>query len=180
MKKLKNFLSYLWFVMSLDYFQLFSTVVDVIILVFAIVNYEDIVSQPTLFLIFIGFLINFIWQCFNVASHFRFLMFELKQSYELYQIYQGMVEECDKEIEKLLQGFVSRIDKDKVELLRTKKRINKKNAVAFDVESYANAIWGVNAMAITGMSSGSLLQLIGELGSDFTDKFDCVPWGCGE
>lgn len=73
MKKLKNFLSYLWFVMSLDYFQLFSTVVDVIILVFAIVNYEDIVSQPTLFLIFIGFLINFIWQCFNVASHFRFL-----------------------------------------------------------------------------------------------------------
>ena len=105
-------------------------------------------------------------------------LFELKQSYELYQVYQGMVEECDKEIEKLLQGFVSGIDKDKVELLRTKKRISKKNAVAFDVESYANAIWGVNAMAITGMSSGSLLQLIGELGSDFTDKFDSPAKFC--
>lgn len=105
-------------------------------------------------------------------------LFELKQSYELYQVYQGMVEECDKEIEKLLQGFVSRIDKGNVELLRTMKRISKKNAVAFDVESYANAIWGVNAMAITGMSSGSLLQLIGELGSDFTDKFDSPAKFC--
>ena len=73
MKKIKNFISYLWFVMSLDYFQLFSTVVDIIILVYAIVNYQKIVSQPTLFLVFIGFLINFIWQCFNVASHFKFL-----------------------------------------------------------------------------------------------------------
>lgn len=105
-------------------------------------------------------------------------LFELKQSYELYQIYQGMVEECDKEIENLLQGLVSRIDEDNVGLLRTKKRINKKNAVAFDVESYANAIWGVNAMAITGMSSGSLLQLIGELGADFTDKFDSPAKFC--
>lgn len=105
-------------------------------------------------------------------------LFELKQSHELYQVYQGMVEECDKEIENLLQAFVSRIDKDKVELLRTKKRISKKNAVAFDVESYANAIWGTNAMAITGMSSGSLLQLIGELGSDFTDKFDSPAKFC--
>ena len=81
-------------------------------------------------------------------------LFELKQSYELYKIYQGMVEECDKEIERLLVGFVSRIDTDKVEMMRAKKRISKKNAVAFDVESYAHAIWGVNAMAITGMSSG--------------------------
>ena len=73
MKKIKNFISYLWFVMSLDYFQLFSTVVDIIILLFAIVNYKEIISQPTLFLIFLGFLVNFIWQCFNVASHFKFL-----------------------------------------------------------------------------------------------------------
>jgi hypothetical protein len=105
-------------------------------------------------------------------------LFELRQSYELYKIYQGMVEECDKEIERLLAGFVSRIDTDKVEMMRAKKRIGKKNAVAFDVESYAHAIWGVNAMAITGMSSGSLLQLIGELGSDFVDKFDSPAKFC--
>ena len=105
-------------------------------------------------------------------------LFELKQSYELYKIYQGMVEECDKEIERLLVGFVSRIDTDKVEMMRAKKRISKKNAVAFDVESYAHAIWGVNAMAITGMSSGSLLQLIGELGSDFVDKFESPAKFC--
>ena len=105
-------------------------------------------------------------------------LFELRQSYELYKIYQGMVEECDKEIERLLVGFVSRIDTDKVEMMRAKKRISKKNAVAFDVESYAHAIWGVNAMAITGMSSGSLLQLIGELGSDFVDKFDSPAKFC--
>ena len=33
-------------------------------------------------------------------------LFELRQPYKLYQTYQKMVEECDREIEKLLRGFV--------------------------------------------------------------------------
>ena len=53
-----------------------------------------------------------------------------------------------------------------------------KNAVAFNLEHYGYAIWGVNAMRIPGMSSGSLLQLIGELVHDFVEKFDTPAKFC--
>lgn len=53
-----------------------------------------------------------------------------------------------------------------------------KNAVAFNLEHYGYSIWGVNAMRIPGMSSGSLLQLIGELGHDFVEKFDTPAKFC--
>ncbi len=105
-------------------------------------------------------------------------LFELKQSNELYEFYQKKVAECDMEIEKLLQQFVATIDTDKAALVRSKKTICKKNAVGFDVESYAFDVWGVNVMQIPGMSAGSVLQLIGELGSDFIEKFDTPSKFC--
>lgn len=61
---------------------------------------------------------------------------------------------------------------------RCKKKIGKKNAVDFDVEKYAFDIWKVNAMTIPGMSSISLLQLIGELGHNFVDKFETCHTFC--
>ncbi len=105
-------------------------------------------------------------------------LFELKQSNELYEFYQKKVSECDIEIEKLLQQFVATIDTDKAGLVRSKKTICKKNAVGFDVESYGFDVWGVNVMQIPGMSAGSVLQLIGELGSDFVEKFDTPSKFC--
>jgi len=33
-------------------------------------------------------------------------------------------------------------------------------------------MWGVNLMRIPGISESTLLRLIGELGHDFTEKFD--------
>ena len=105
-------------------------------------------------------------------------MFELKQSYELYLFYQGKVSECDREIETMLKGFVADIDTDMAKLIRCKKTICKKNDVGFDVESYAYSLWGVNTMAISGMSAGSVLQLIGELGTDFVKKFDTPAKFC--
>lgn len=39
-------------------------------------------------------------------------------------------------------------------------------------------LWGVNTMSITGMSAGSVLQLIGELGTDFVQKFDSPAKFC--
>ena len=70
---LKNFVSYLWFVFSLDWFQLVSTLVDIVILVWAFLNWKDVAFQPSLLLVFFGVFINFIWQVFNVAGHFSFL-----------------------------------------------------------------------------------------------------------
>lgn len=72
-RKLKNLLSYVWFIFSLDYFQLVSTLIDIFILVYAYVNREEVLSQPTFLLLSIAVLVNFIWQIVNVMSHFTFL-----------------------------------------------------------------------------------------------------------
>lgn len=105
-------------------------------------------------------------------------LFELKQSYELYEFYQKKVQECDVEIEKMLKRFTSKIDTGRVGLVRSRKAVCRKNTVCFDVESYAYAVWGVNVMQIPGMGAGSVLQLIGELGSDFVEKFETSAKFC--
>lgn len=105
-------------------------------------------------------------------------LFELKQAYDLYKYLQGQMIECDRMIEHLLKSYTALIDTDMVNFKESKKPICKKNAVAFNLEHYGYAIWGVNAMRIPGMSSGSLLQLIGELGHDFVEKFDTPAKFC--
>lgn len=105
-------------------------------------------------------------------------LFELKQAYDLYKYLQGQMIECDRMIEQLLKSYTALIDTDMVNFKESKKPICKKNAVAFNLEHYGYSIWGVNAMRIPGMSSGSLLQLIGELGHDFVEKFDTPAKFC--
>ena len=105
-------------------------------------------------------------------------LFELKQAYDLYKYLQGQMSECDRMIEQLLNSYTALIDTDMVNFKESKKPICKKNAVAFNLEHYGYSIWGVNAMRIPGMSSGSLLQLIGELGHDFVEKFDTPAKFC--
>ena len=105
-------------------------------------------------------------------------LFELKQSYEPYEVFQEKLADCDTKIEELLQRFVIKIDTDMSEMVRKKKTVAGKNIVRFDMEAYAFGIWGVNVMAMSGMNAGSLLQLIGELGSDFFKKFDTPAKFC--
>lgn len=68
-----NFFSYLWFVLTLDYFQLAATVIDVFILVLSINNWNEIVSQPSVVMLVFAVFANLIWQVYNVISHFSFL-----------------------------------------------------------------------------------------------------------
>jgi transposase len=98
-------------------------------------------------------------------------LFELKQSLEDYRHFQRQANECDLKIEEIASQYTALVDSKTKELVRTKKRIAKKNAVGFDVEKYAHGLWGVNAMTIPGMSTGSLLVFMGELGHDFARKF---------
>jgi transposase len=105
-------------------------------------------------------------------------LFELKQSLEDYRHFQRQAHECDLKIEELAIEYTALIDPKTKELMRTKKRIAKKNAVNFDVEKYAHALWGTNAMAIPGMSKGSLLVFMGELGHNFTEKFRSASAFC--
>ncbi|WP_373124528.1 IS110 family transposase [Bacteroides uniformis] len=106
-------------------------------------------------------------------------LFELEQAYDLYNFIQGQIRQCDKQIEMHLIRYRAQLAPPSDDNPpRCKKKIGKKNAVEFDVEKYAFGIWKVNAMAIPGMSAISLLQLIGELGHNFTEKFDSCHSFC--
>jgi transposase len=106
-------------------------------------------------------------------------LFELGQAYELYNFIQKQIQQCDKQIEMHLIRYRAELDSSSDgDMPRSKKKIGKKNAVDFDVEKYAFDIWKVNAMSIPGMSAISLLQLIGELGHNFADKFDTCHSFC--
>ena len=106
-------------------------------------------------------------------------LFELGQAYELYNFIQKQIQQCDRQIEMHLIRYRAELDSPSDgNMPRSKKKIGKKNAVDFDVEKYAFDIWKVNAMAIPGMSAISLLQLIGELGHNFADKFDTYHSFC--
>lgn len=98
-------------------------------------------------------------------------LFELRQSLSDYRHYQSQIHLCDEKIKEIADEYVAVVKQEDKQLIRSNKHIAKKNAVSFDVEAYAHALWGVNTMAIPGMSTGGLLVLIGELGHDFTKKF---------
>ena len=105
-------------------------------------------------------------------------LFELKQSLENYEHFQRQARACELKIEELAKQYAAEVPKQTDDVKRAGKRISKKNAPAFDVEKYANALWGVNTMAIPGVGANALLTLIGELGHDFTQKFETTSQFC--
>lgn len=72
-QSIKNFFSYLWFVLTLDYFQLAATIIDIVILFLSVWKWGEIMATPSVVLLVLAVFTNFIWQVFNVASHFSFL-----------------------------------------------------------------------------------------------------------
>lgn len=101
-------------------------------------------------------------------------IFEMKQCKALYDKYQEMIAECDSALEKISRKYAKEVDLPEKELLRSGKKASSKNSIAFDVESAAFEIWGVNVMNLPGMSKSSLLRLMGEIGADIAKKFPDV------
>lgn len=106
------------------------------------------------------------------------VLFMLNQSLQAYDFYKAQIEACNVNIEMLLMEYAAGIDTEGAEFVRTKKSIAPKNALTFDMEKYAFDIWGVNVRAVPGMNVGSILQLVGELGHDFVDKFETARKFC--
>jgi transposase len=117
------------------------------------------------------------------------LLFALKQSYELYEFLGEQIRACEKKMEGLLEKYGCRLEAQanpqsqarqaaRVEVLRSKKKVGKKTKVVFDVEQYGSQLFGVNLMRIPGISEGSLIKLIGELGHDFTENFESFRQFC--
>lgn len=110
------------------------------------------------------------------------LLFVLKQNYDTYRHYCGLLKECDMELEILMNKYRNKVAcKDNGEFVKTNKRRHydkRKYTVAFDVERLAFDIWGVNVFNIPGISHLTALELISELGHDFTRKFPSSKQFC--
>jgi len=115
-----------------------------------------------------------------VANWDEDLLFMLSQSYNLYQYYQSQMQDCDKKIESIAQEYLAEISttEPEKEWLRSQKKKAQKNAITIDIEKYAFQMWSVNLMRIPGISDAALLRLTGELGHDFTHKFETYKEFC--
>ena len=102
------------------------------------------------------------------------LLFTLKQSIEAYDFFMKQITDCDQEIEKLLKLYQAQMDTNVENLVRYKRKKNSrsKNAPVIDIELYAFSVWGVNVFDIPGLKDTAVMQLVGELGHDFTEKFE--------
>lgn len=104
-------------------------------------------------------------------------LFILKQNYKSYWFCQDQICELDKEIEATLTPYV----KDKgqeVQKKESKKRKGKKNDLLFDAEYEIQKCYGVNIIAIPGISQLTGLKLLSELGANFVEKFDNAKRFC--
>ena len=111
----------------------------------------------------------------------------LKLSYEMYQILQQKIMECEKEIEEALQqflaakndGVIEPIEKtEKKNVVKTKKK-KTKNQPLIDTRTYIEKILGVDIIEIYGLSETCALEILAETGTDLSkweteDKF--VGW----
>lgn len=99
-------------------------------------------------------------------------LFLLGENYQSYQYFQSRILSCDQAIEKQLQqyaamrqeGELPEID-PKPEPVSVIKKKNK-NAPSFDVQGYMMLVYGVNILAIYGISEVNTLQILAEVGTD--------------
>jgi transposase len=108
-------------------------------------------------------------------------VFMLRQSFDLYHYIQQQMKECDQMIEKLIHAYQESLPKThvyKTACKRSNKPKSPKNSISIDIEQYAHELWGINLMCIKGVSDGTLLRLVGELGHDFVSKFNSYKEFC--
>ena len=101
------------------------------------------------------------------------LLFALTHEYELYQIFQGKIGECDKQIQKLLNEQINKDDNKKQHHIDGKvhKRLNKNNPdININLLSY-QYFEGVDLLAIEGVSHSTVLTLMSEVGHGI-NKFE--------
>ena len=97
-------------------------------------------------------------------------LFALKQSLELYDLFQEKIQACDDEIEKNMAKFAtdSKVIDTPIKQLNPSKKKVSKNSPAFNLGRELHRLTGVDLLAVPGINHISALQLIGEIGLDMT------------
>lgn len=90
-------------------------------------------------------------------------LFELQQSFELYQIYREKILACDQQIKEHLQGRYSPLDG------RPKSRTkSNKNNLSFDATELLKQIVGTDLTEIFGITDTNAVEIISEVGLNMT------------
>ena len=100
-------------------------------------------------------------------------LFSLTHEYQLYQIFQEKIKECDQQIQKLLNEQIKNDENKKQHYIDGKvhKRINKNNPdININLLSY-QYFEGVDLLAIEGVSHSTVLTLMSEVGCGI-NKFE--------
>lgn len=111
------------------------------------------------------------------------LLFILGQHYEQYKLLRKQVADLDSELQSAMNDMAARAyisrDGEILNVIRSKKKAKRNsNKLNFDFEDLATQIWGVNLMRIDGVSTTTLLTLMGELGANFTESFKSAAHFC--
>jgi len=99
-------------------------------------------------------------------GHYRSdLLFGLRQEVGLFDIYQGKVAECDREIEAVLASFRD-VSKGRTLPPARRKGSGYRNAPAFDARAALFRISGIDLTRVEGIDSSIALTVISEIGLD--------------
>jgi transposase len=98
-------------------------------------------------------------------------LFELQQSYRLFQSHNEMIAECDARLEKMLQEMIA-AQNDGVlpEMEEVKRKRNYKRPIEVHVTAYLKILNGVDVTGITGISELSALRIFSEVGTDMSRR----------
>ena len=108
----------------------------------------------------------------------RVHLLELRQAMDSFERLSVQIIECDLEMETIMRENVKTRDDDEHPFQKSKKQLKKNKRIYFDIERVGYDTWGVNAMTIPGISAGSVLKLISELGPDFIARFPTASKFC--
>jgi len=102
----------------------------------------------------------------SLEGHYRAEhLFSLRQSVELYDIYQDKIAACDEAIQATLDSLETK--GDKADLPPSKKTKNRnKNSPQFDVRGELYQMTGVDLTQIDGLNENSVLKILSETGAD--------------
>jgi transposase len=111
----------------------------------------------------------------SLEGHYREEhLFSLRQSVELYDIYQNKITDCDEAIQAQLDKMDSKGDKQN---LPPSKKAKSKNTPQFDVRGELYQMTGVDLTGIDGLNESSVLKILSETGADIsswpTEKHFC-------
>lgn len=107
------------------------------------------------------------------------LLYELSDCYQLYQTIQNSVAKCDIEVESILKTATLKVHNTISNTELKKKQLKGKNQQRFNLPDYSYKMLGVDLFAIEGVSSGTVMAFISEIGKDiykFESAKQFVSW----